>query len=200
MSPDDFREKGIALSERVRVQVDAGDRLDRLHGRRRRSSAALAVAGAVGVIAVVAAFLVVRPSSQPADSPTGLPFTVYLALLDEFVIENEDLGECTGSGVHAEVVLGARGALVDEPGTVLESFTIDESGDLIGPPRTEELGLQTTEQACLFELLTTSIDIERLFGVSPRIGVSQWPPAGVFEAGTSEAGQQFVYYSRGEQP
>lgn len=200
MIPDDFRDRGIALAERVGVQVDADVGLDRLLGRRRRSRAVLAVASAAAVIAVVVViFSVARSPSRPADSPTPLPFTVYLALLDEFVIENEGLGQCSGTGVHAEVVLGVEGALVDESGTVLDSFTIDEPGELIGPPRLGELGLETTEQACLFELVTTSIDVERIF-VSPSIGDEQWPPAGVFEAGASEAGQQLVYYSRGEQP
>jgi len=202
--PDDFRNEGIALAERVRAQVDTREGLDRLHGRGRRSRATLAVAAAAAMIAVIVGTVVlVRPPSQPVGGPlptTSLPLTVYMALLDEFVIEDEALGHCTSTGLHAGLGPGREGALVDEAGADVETFTIGEAGELIDPGRAQALGLPTTDQACLFRLVTTSIDIARIGGEIPRIGVEEWPLAEVFEAGSSRVGQQFVYYSRGEEP
>ena len=204
MMPDDFRSEGIALVERVRAQVDTREGLDRLHGRRRRSRATLAVAAAAAMIAVIVGTVVlVRPPSQPVGGPlptTSLPLTVSMALLDEFVIENEGLGPCTGIGVHAGLGQSREGALVDEAGADIETFAIGEAGELIDSQRAQALGLPTTDQACLFRLVTTSIDIARIGGEFPRIGVEEWPLGEVFEAGSSRAGQQLVYYSRGEEP
>ncbi len=69
MTPNDFRDKGLALQERVRAQVDVDESLDRLHGRRRRSKAAWAVAGAAAVIAIVVGTAVIRTSDQPIAGP-----------------------------------------------------------------------------------------------------------------------------------
>lgn len=207
MIPDDFRDKGLALQERVRAQIDVPESLDRLHGRRRRSRAALAVAGAAAVIAIVVGTAVVRTSDQPIGGPpsAGVPVTVYLALLDDFAVENEELGHCTGTGIHAGMGPGSQGALVDEPGSAVESFTIAETGALIDGARSRALGIQaalveTIDQACLFELVTTSMNVEELGSASLTIGNDEWPPAGASLAGSSTAGQQFVFYSRGEQP
>ena len=203
MISDDFRSEGIALVKRVRTQVDTHEAIDRLYGRRRRSRATLVLAAAAVIAVLVGTFVTLRPPSQPVGGPpptTSLPLTVYMALLDEFVIEDEALGRCTGTGLHAGLGPGREGALVDEAGADVETFTIGEAGELIDPGRAQALGLPTTDQACLFRLVTTSIDIERIGGEIPRIGAEEWPLAEVFEAGSSRVGQQFVYYSRGEEP
>ncbi len=203
MIPDDFRSEGIALVERVRAQVDTQEGIDRLYGRRRRSRAVLVVAAAAMIAVVLGTVVVLRPSSQPVGQPpptTGLPTTVYLALLDEFAIEDQGPGRCSGTGLHAGFGAGRQGALVDETGADVEPFTIAEAGELIDSARAQALGLPTTDQACLFTLVTTSIDIERIGAVFPRIGAEEWPPTGGVEAGSSSAGQQHVYYSRGEAP
>ncbi len=207
MIPDDFRDKGLALQERVRAQIDVHESLDRLHGRRRRSKAALALAGAAAVIAIVVGVAVVQTSDQPIARPpsAGLPVTVHVVLLDDFTVENEALGHCTGTGIHAGIGSGSEGALVGESDSAVEPFTIGEPGALIDGARLSALGVQASlvdsiDQACLFELATTSMDVQELGSGSLTIGSDEWPPDGASEAGSSTAGQQFVFYSRGEEP
>ncbi len=211
--PNEFRDRGVALKERVRAQVDVHEALDRLHGRRRRARATLAVAGAAAVIAIIVASVVALGSpgdsvgggpsttvtTSQAPPVTGLPVTVYLALLDEFVVENEELAVCSGTGLHADLA-GRQGELGDGSGGAVESFTIGVTGELIDVSRARGLGLPTLQEACLFELVTAPIDVATLSGDSLNIEVEGWPPVGVAEAGSASAGRQVVYYSRGEQP
>lgn len=215
MRPDEMRRHGAALAERVRREVDTPLRLDLLLRRHRRGRRLGYAAAAVAVVVLVVGTLwttaadsppvvIEPPTTMPSANPDpqALPVEVYLALLDEFVVESEEPAGCTGTGVHAGIGPGIRVSVVDDrpdrtPQVVAESV-IAETGALIETARIEELGLPTAGTACLFELMTTSIALDRVGSL--RIDALPWPPPGGFEAGASRAGQQYVFYSKGMSP
>lgn len=190
-----LRDEGTALVERVRAQVDTREGLDRLRGRQRRMRLGLAVAAVLAV--VVGTVILVRPAVPPAagpSSPTDLPVTVSLALLDEFARDGE--AGCVGLGVHGAISIGTRGTIVDSlEGALIAPFTVTRPGEIIDAERGAALGLPTTDEACLFTLATVRTDIDRLGG-SLLVEGDEWTPSST-EFGAVTAGQQFVYYSRG---
>ena len=215
MRPDEMRRHGAALAERVRREVDTSVRLDLLLRRQRRSRVVGFAAAAVAVLVLVVGTLwltgvedspVVDQPPTPAPSTTidqrSLPVEVYIALLDEFVVESEALAHCTGTGIHAGIGVGSEVSVIDDrpdqaPRVVAEAV-IGDTGALIDAARVDQLGLPAGQSACLFEVTTIPVAVEEVGSL--RIGGESWPPPGGFEAGASRAGQQFVFYSRGASP
>lgn len=206
---DRFRSAGLALAERVVEQVDANARLPQLQRRRSRAkfSVALAVA-VVALLAYVGSSFALR-SGLPPDrfEPVGatldpqsteLPATLYFALLDEF--QRDAAGGCSGTGGHESYRFGSAFVLRDRAGSLLAAGVIPRPGAVAPPERATALGLPTTGEVCLFDLLTIRVNAATLHAASLTVGGSEWPPADVWEAGISEVGRQFVFHSRGVEP
>ncbi len=216
MSDDWFRDRGIDLVERVSASIDVPARLDRLHGRHRHRTVTMALAGGVAVIGLIAVMALlgrlpdtapVAPAAPLADTTrllqpqnTSLPVTVYVALLDEFTVD-EATAHCTGTGAHVGAADGSLVRLFDTTDSTRRLVTqklLDEIGALIDPARVAALGLPSTSPACLFELATVSG--APLTEPAIQIDGEEWPPPEGFEAGWSQTGQQLVFYSRGLEP
>jgi hypothetical protein len=212
MNDHGFSRAGTALRDTVAAEVDTLDGLDRLRRRHRTSRLELVIVGSIAVLAIVLVTAAVVPASAPrvgqppasgAANPsllpsTELPITVHIALLDGYVIEDEAAAHCTGSGAHEVFAAGAPIAFVDAAGDVREALAISDAGALIDVARAQAMGLPTNDAACLFDLGSTSRDEASLVELAPDAG--GFLPARVFEAGWSQAGRQFVFHTRIEEP
>lgn len=220
MTSDDFRRSGVVLAKRVRSVVDSRASLDRLYRRHRRRRVAIRLALAAAVVAGIAApAILVRLSAPTENTPVGtvttqpitavtpttgstsLPLTIHAALLDDYSIEGAE-GTCTGTAGHASMQVGASVAVIDdatggEPRVIAEAV-ISNTGTVVDAVRVRALGLPSTESACLFDLATITAEPENVGSLV--IAGRFWPPTDRFESGTTRAGRQIVFYSRGVRP
>ncbi len=189
---------GAALLERVRDEVDTAEGLARIHGRRRRSrvlrTVAVAAAVLVGFVAVAGALR----SEDPVASERAhqLPATVYYAELDDFVADAA--GSCAAR--DGAVVLGTGFNLRDRAGRLLAAGVVTNRGEVVSRQRAVAIGLPADGDVCLLELLAFEVSATTLRYATLELGGRPWPPRDVYEAGRSEVGRQFVFYTRGSQP
>jgi hypothetical protein len=127
MRPEEIRRRGVALAERVRVQVDPSERLEimlRTHRRGRVASMAMATA-AIVLAVVVGVFLLARVEEPPVITvpPTTVPSTggelqslpvEVFVVLDSAYNVDEATGACEGSGPLAGIGEGSAVHVFDE--------------------------------------------------------------------------------------
>lgn len=145
MRPEEIRRNGAALVERVNEQVNSAERLEvMLRTHRRRRVAGLALAAAMVVALMVAAFMLTRLGEPPVITvpPTtppstvgevaALPVEVFMILEGAYQVD-EATGTCEGSGPLAGIEEGSRVHVHDE--SVFDSA--DEAPTITLPPGTE---------------------------------------------------------------
>ena len=196
MRPEEIRRRGVALSERVRVQVDPSERLElmlRTHQRRRIVSMAMATAAMVLAV-VVGVFLLARVEEPPVITvpPTTVPSTggelqslpveVFMVLDSAYYVD-EATGACEGSGPLAGIGEGSAVHVFDESAydTFQDAPAITlPAGEVVteGIPTSSFLLSRGDSAACVFTLpdlgyVVTDYENISLFPESdPNVGSS----------------------------
>ena len=173
MRSEDIRERGAALAERVRDQVDSFERLEiMLRVQRRRRVARLAVATAVMVAVVLGVLMLTREEAPPVITvpPTTVPSTVgelqslpvevFMVLRGAYTVD-ESTGECEGSGPLVGIGGGSAVHIVDES----VSQSVDEA-----PSITLPTGAEITEEDSGSSFLLTGGDSAACVFPLPDLG------------------------------
>lgn len=126
MRPEEIQRRGVALSERVRVQVDPSERLEiMLRVHRHRRFMAVAVAAAMVLAVVIGVFMLANVEEPPVITvpPTTVPSTVterqslpveVFMVLDSAYTVDDATGACEGSGPLAGIGEGSAVHVFDE--------------------------------------------------------------------------------------
>ena len=185
MKPEELRARGVALSGRVRRQVDTTQRFQLLVKARqtsRRLGYALVAATVVAVLVGVSFLLTISDApvvTQPPPPTTldaglqPLPVEVWVVILDSYTVD-ADTGTCTGSGEVSGVIEGSLVFFVDEAsGVQLSSVSLPAGSAVLQGDAPLFLFPSGHEAGCVFELgelAVTGFDVR--FESDPNIGIS----------------------------
>lgn len=211
MRPEEIQRRGVALSERVRVQVDPSQRLEiMLRVHRRRRFIAVAVATAMVLAVVVGVFRLASVEEQPVitvppttvPSPVrelqSLPVEVFMVLDNAYTVD-EATGVCEGSGRRAAIKQGSAVQVFDESAhdTFQEAPTITlPAGQVITEedPRSSFLLSRGDSAVCVFTLPDLGYDI------ADYDNISLFPESDPWAGGGLEVRGQRVIVRLGDSP
>jgi len=212
MRPEEIQRRGVALSERVRVQVAPSERLAimlRTHQRRRVASMAMATA-AIVLAVVVGVFLLARVEEPPVITvpPTtvtstggelqSLPVEVFMVLDSAYNVD-EATGACEGSGPLAGIGEGSAVHVFDE--AAYDSFreapaiTLPAGEEVAeGDPMSAFLLSRGDSAACVFALPDVG------YAVTDYENISLFPESDPNVSSSMNVRGQRIVYTFGDSP
>lgn len=211
MRPEEIQRRGVALSERVRNQVDTSERLEiTLRVHRRHRLVAVAATAAMVLAVVVGVFLLARVEEPPVITmpPTTVPSTVgelqplpveVFMVLDSAYTVDETTGACEGSGPLAGIGEGSAVHVFDE--SVYESA--DDAPTVTLPageevaeedPRSSFLLSRGDSAACVFALPDLG------YAVTDYENISLFPKSDPNVSSSMNLRGQRIVYTFGDSP
>ena len=205
MRPEEIRDRGTALAERVRDHVNSNERLEMmLRTHRHRRVATLALATAMVLAVVVAAFVLTRQAEPPVITvpPTtppstvgelaALPVEVFMVLEGAYTVD-EATEACEGSGPLTGIEEGSSVHVHDE--------SVFESAD-DAPTITLPAGIEITEADPRSSFLLSPDEVALCVFVLPDLGydIDDYEHISLFPAsdpnvssGMSLSGQRVIF-------
>lgn len=211
MRPEEIQRRGVALSERVRDQVDTSERLEIiLREHRRHRLVAVAAAAATVLAVVVGVFLLARVEEPPVitmpsttvPSTVGdlqpLPAEVFMVLDSAYTVD-ETTGACEGSGPLAGIREGSSVHVFDE--SVYESaddapMVTLPTGEEVAEedPRSSFLLSRGDSAACVFVLPDLG------YAVTDYENISLFPESDPNVSSSMNLRGQRIVYTFGDSP
>lgn len=211
MRPEEIQRCGVALSERVRIQVDPSERLEiMLRVHRRRRFMAVAVASAMVLAVVVGVFMLANVEEPPVITvpPTTVPSTggelqslpveVFMVLDSAYNVD-EATGACEGSGPLSGIGEGSAVHVFDEsaydtfqeaPAITLPAGEEVAEGDL----RSSFLLSRGDSAACVFALPDLG------YAVADYENISLFPESDPNVSSSMNLRGQRIVYTFGDSP